>query len=497
MAAERTPTTKFEFSNAAGRGDLDALRLARAGDPPCPWDEWACAKAAAGGHLATIEWLRAQDPPCPWSAATCAKAAEGGRLAILEWSRAQDPPCPWDERSCVRAAEGGHLDVLAWLRSRGCPWDERATAHAAAEGRLGVLVWLRAQAPPCPWGEDATTYAAAGGHMEVLEWLRARVPPCPWGEGATTEAARGGHLGVLRWLRSQDPPCPWNEGAPAAAASEGRLEVLRWILDVGPPGSWGAVCEAAVENGQLSTFQWLMAHPPSGASSASKEAASEAAQLGEIEAEATAARAVANSLCRELLGVPLPAPELFRARAEGWAQIHANLGSLLAKLRTDRLALADRARDVPGWRYRSCELEGERPIGLRCEEESCDRRPAGHYVAEADLFVTVLCDECFPRREAITLEMIRADCETADLRVERASRSDQWYFKPLVAQPCSLGEIGCLYQSDCWYCGRLESWDSDSGVHILRGTDRSVAICDACFDGADLGGDVVARAIRG
>ena len=80
-------------------GCLESVKILRAHDPPCPWDEWTCANAAIGGHLHVLQWLRSQDPPCPWDEETCSGAATGGHLDVLQWARSQVPPCPWGERT--------------------------------------------------------------------------------------------------------------------------------------------------------------------------------------------------------------------------------------------------------------------------------------------------------------------------------------------------------------------------------------------------------------
>ena len=47
-------------------GCLESVKILRARDPRCPWDEDTCRDAAArGGHLHVLQWLRSQDPPCP------------------------------------------------------------------------------------------------------------------------------------------------------------------------------------------------------------------------------------------------------------------------------------------------------------------------------------------------------------------------------------------------------------------------------------------------
>ena len=54
---------------------------------------------AKHGCLESVKILRAHDPPCPWDDNTCRYAAEGGRLHVLQWLRSQNPPCPWDEET--------------------------------------------------------------------------------------------------------------------------------------------------------------------------------------------------------------------------------------------------------------------------------------------------------------------------------------------------------------------------------------------------------------
>ena len=49
--------------------------------------------------LESVKILRAHDPPCPWDERTCSNAAEGGHLDVLQWARSHDPPCPWYEES--------------------------------------------------------------------------------------------------------------------------------------------------------------------------------------------------------------------------------------------------------------------------------------------------------------------------------------------------------------------------------------------------------------
>eukprot|EP00605_Chrysophyceae_sp_TOSAG23-4_P002601 GSChrysophyteH1.ASY1.ANO1.2872.1 assembled CDS len=51
---------------------------------------------AKHGCLESVKILRARDPPCPWDEETCHAAAKGGHLHVLQWARSQDPPCPWD-----------------------------------------------------------------------------------------------------------------------------------------------------------------------------------------------------------------------------------------------------------------------------------------------------------------------------------------------------------------------------------------------------------------
>ena len=58
------------------------------------------------GCLESVKILRARDPPCPWDENTCGYAAEGGHLHVLQWARSQDPPCPWREDTCAYAAVG-------------------------------------------------------------------------------------------------------------------------------------------------------------------------------------------------------------------------------------------------------------------------------------------------------------------------------------------------------------------------------------------------------
>ena len=85
-------------------GCLESVKILRAHDPPCPWNERTCSDAAGGGHLNVLQWARYHDPPCPWNNDTCRYAAKGGHLHVLQWARSQDPPCPWDEWTCSNAA---------------------------------------------------------------------------------------------------------------------------------------------------------------------------------------------------------------------------------------------------------------------------------------------------------------------------------------------------------------------------------------------------------
>ena len=47
-------------------GCLESVKILRAHDPQCPWDEYTCGYAAGGGHLHVLQWARSQDPPCHW-----------------------------------------------------------------------------------------------------------------------------------------------------------------------------------------------------------------------------------------------------------------------------------------------------------------------------------------------------------------------------------------------------------------------------------------------
>ena len=108
--------TRAACGGAAKGGRLEALKVLRGLDPPCPWDEWTCSGAAKGGHLEVLKWLRSQDPPCPWDEETCAGAAMEGHLEVLEWARDQDPPCPWSRSKCRRrASKYGHQHVVDWI----------------------------------------------------------------------------------------------------------------------------------------------------------------------------------------------------------------------------------------------------------------------------------------------------------------------------------------------------------------------------------------------
>ena len=71
--------------------------------------------------LEALKRARARQPPCPWDEQTCAIAARGGHLEVLQWARSQQPPCPWDMQTCVAAAECDHLELLQWARDNGCP----------------------------------------------------------------------------------------------------------------------------------------------------------------------------------------------------------------------------------------------------------------------------------------------------------------------------------------------------------------------------------------
>ncbi len=111
----------------AKHGCLESVKILRARDPPCPWDEWTCSSAAEGGHLHVLQWARSQDPQCPWDWRTCVYAARGGYLHVLQWARSQDPPCPWDWWTCSAAAANANWDVLQWARSQDppCPQSHR------------------------------------------------------------------------------------------------------------------------------------------------------------------------------------------------------------------------------------------------------------------------------------------------------------------------------------------------------------------------------------
>ena len=165
-------------AGAAQGGHLEALKLLRGLDPPCPWDWGACvttsAAAAGGGHLELLKWARSQDPPCPWNVSTSAAAAGGGHLKALKFLRGLDPPCPWSEWTCSAAAEGGHLEVLKFLRGLDppCPWSDWTCPAAAREGRLDILKWARSQKPPCPWSRrNCRETASRHGHLHVVDWI--------------------------------------------------------------------------------------------------------------------------------------------------------------------------------------------------------------------------------------------------------------------------------------------------------------------------------------
>eukprot|EP00605_Chrysophyceae_sp_TOSAG23-4_P000589 GSChrysophyteH1.ASY1.ANO1.666.1 assembled CDS len=97
------------------------------------------------GCLESVKILRAREPPCPWNEGTCDCAAYCGHLDVLQWLRSQDPPCPWDKYTCSCAARGGHvvfgtpplMEATERLRSRrnswiGYPWSSASIASTTS-----------------------------------------------------------------------------------------------------------------------------------------------------------------------------------------------------------------------------------------------------------------------------------------------------------------------------------------------------------------------------
>ena len=109
---ERGKKTQCE---AAGRGDLDALRRSR--ERGCAWDARTCRFAAANGRIDCLRY--AHKHRCPWDAATCHFAAANGHVDCLRY--AHEHGCPWSFKTCrFAAANGRRIDCLRYALEHGC-----------------------------------------------------------------------------------------------------------------------------------------------------------------------------------------------------------------------------------------------------------------------------------------------------------------------------------------------------------------------------------------
>ena len=101
------------LQTAAYHGYLDVLRHWRVrSQSERLWTEDVCDWAAIGGQLEALKLLRSQDPPCPWSTQIMMDAADHGQLEVLRWLRSEG--CPWRKRSCREEAEKrGHTHVVS------------------------------------------------------------------------------------------------------------------------------------------------------------------------------------------------------------------------------------------------------------------------------------------------------------------------------------------------------------------------------------------------
>jgi putative sugar O-methyltransferase len=244
------------ISDAAGRGDLDAVRgLHRQGaDLQADNNEPLC-RACQNGHLDVVRYLhgyglkviefirylrgnrvelnaRDGEPLC--------RACEGGHLEVVRYLRGNGVELnARDGESLCRACQGGHLEVVRYLHANGLKLNVRENEpmlRACGRGHLDIVIYLQQNGVSLHASDnEPLCRAAAAGYLELVRHIHQNGGQIALPDNEPLcRAAAAGHLELVRYIHQNGGDISARENEPLRRAATGKhASVVRYLHDSG------------------------------------------------------------------------------------------------------------------------------------------------------------------------------------------------------------------------------------------------------------------------
>jgi putative sugar O-methyltransferase len=242
--------------DAAGRGDLDAIRgLQQQGaDLQADNNEPLC-QACQRGHLDVLRYLRRNgvnlnarnnEPLC--------RACQNGHLDIVRYLHGNgvklidlvrrlrgtrvELNARDDEPLCL-ACENGHLDVVRYLHKNGIKLnvrDNEPLLRACGGGHLQIVLYLQHNGVSLTAPDnEPLCRAAAAGNLELVRYVHQNGGDISAPDNEPLcRAAAAGHLEIVRYIQQNGGNISARDSEPLCrAAAAGHLEIVRYIQQNG------------------------------------------------------------------------------------------------------------------------------------------------------------------------------------------------------------------------------------------------------------------------